>query len=255
MSDTQRRIQVEAQLNKLGGRDLQLWTIGFLVMIVLALAVVSSLLPAISGARQVEIRYIPQIALGLIALVLLLNFYLIGKNRELNLVRRELVHQLAVNDTLERYSLIDPETELFTRGYLSHVLPKECKRGNRSGNSMALVVLDVLGTHAAPAPAAELARAAAVLFKSTFRGTDTLLRLEGPRFLVIMPETNQEQAHIALNRLQQKLDDWNLETRATEMLVHYTVGSCPPGGDAWAILRRTEEESQRVLKTELAAAD
>ncbi len=255
MSDTQRRVQVETQLSKLGGRDLQLWSIGFLVMVVLALTVVSSLLPGISGARQMEIRYVPQIALGLIALVLLLNFYLIGKNRELNVVRRELIHQLAVNETLERYSLIDSETELFTRGYLSHVLPKETKRSNRSGNSLALVVLEVLGTHAAPAPAGELARAAAGLFKSTFRGTDTLLRLEGSRFLVIMPETNQEQAHIALNRLQQKLDDWNLETRATEMLVHYAVGCCPPGGDAWAMLQRTESESQRVLKAELAAAD
>ena len=70
-----------------------------------------------------------------------------------------------------------------------------------------------------------------------------------------MPETNPEQAQIALNRLQQKLDDWNLETRGTEMLVHYTVGCCSPGGDVWAVLRLTEEASQHALKAELAAAD
>jgi len=251
-----RREEVNTQLRRLSGRDLQLWSIGFLVMVVLALAVVSSILPGISSSsHRWEIRYVPQIALGLIALVLLLNFYLIGKNRELNSVRRQLIHELAVNETLERYSLIDPETDLFTRSYLPHLLSAESKRSNRSGSFLAFVVLDVLWTHSSRTPSPELVRTTADLFKTTFRGTDTILRLDTCRFLVSMSETTKEQAQIALNRLQQKVDDWNLETPETEMLLHYAVGSCAPGEDAWATLRRTESESQQLLNADLATAN
>src|SRR5262245_3549189 len=85
---------VARRLKALSGRDLQLWSIGFMVMMVLASAVASIILPNTATTFYLQPRYLPQLALGLIALVLLLNFYLIEKRRALDRERQQMVAQL-----------------------------------------------------------------------------------------------------------------------------------------------------------------
>ncbi len=239
-----RQLEIEAQLRTLAVRDLQLWSIGFLVMIVLAMSVISVAAPGWSHtAMRFEVRYVPQLALGLVALVLLLNFYLADKKKELNQTRLALVRELTVNETLEQFSVLDPTTQLFSRSYLPHLFASEMKRSNRGGTPLSLLVMDVVWSNVSPGQDRQkLVTEAADLFRSTFRGSDVILRLDETRFMVAMPNTNADQARIALRRLNDAVESWNLNFRAAEMLLNWTIGCCGPSEDAWSLLRKTESE-------------
>ncbi len=238
----QRTEEIQAQLRHLTTRDVQLWSLGFLVMVVLAFSVVAIAIPGMSEhAVHVKVRYIPQLAVGLITLVALLNFYIASKKKELNQTRLALVRELALNEKLEQYSLVDLETQLFNKNCLSHLFGNEMKRSNRLGTTTSLLLMDVAWSNASSVERNSLVQVGA-LFRNTFRGSDTVVRLAEARFLVVMPMTNQEQAGIALRRLTQAVEDWNLNTPGAEMLLHWTVGSCLPGQDAWAVLRATQSQ-------------
>ena len=116
--------EMEKRWKKLAGRDLQLWSIGFLVMLVMCRRC-GRLPPGICrGANhlKLEYRYLPPLCLGLVSLVLLLNFYLIGQRRSLDLVRYDLIREMALNQSLQQVAMIDPETQFFSRAAISKVL-------------------------------------------------------------------------------------------------------------------------------------
>src|SRR3954470_16425049 len=123
-----RREELARQISALSRRDVQLWSIASLVMLVLVSGILSFLLPNITASVKVEIKYLPQLSLGLIALVVLLNFYLIEQRREVNRKERELLRQLALAETVEQFAVIDPVTNIFNRRFLDDLVPRELKR-------------------------------------------------------------------------------------------------------------------------------
>lgn len=246
----QRTEEIQAQLHSLTTRDLQLWSLGFLVMVILAVSVVAIAVPNISNTPvQVQVRYVPQLAVGLISLVALLNFYIATKKKELNRTRLALVRELALNDRLEQFSLIDPQTQLFNKNCLSHLFANEMKRSNRLGTTTALLAMDVVWSRVPSGEKKDFLADVGALLRATFRGSDTIVRLAATRYLVVMPMTDQDQAGIALRRLTQDVEDWNLNTPGAEMLLNWTVGSCLPGQDAWAVLRETEQQLDELQET------
>lgn len=243
----ERSQQIKAQLEGLASRDLQLWSIGFLVMVVLAVAALSAAAPALlARSVSLQLRYIPQLALGLIALVLLLNFYLVEQRRSLTRTRLELIRELTLNETLDRFSYVDPATELFTRNYLTHLLGTEAKRSNREGRAFTLVAIDAVQTNASADGDVQLPTELARLLRRTFRGSDTIVKLGEHRYLVVMPATPAKEARKALNRLNANIDEWNLNTPGVEVLLNCAVRPCLPGEDPWRVLRDTEQQLQEI---------
>ncbi len=57
----------------------------------------------------------------------------------------------------------------------------------------------------------------------------------------MLPETDGQQAQFALNRLSDKIDNWNLASDSCEMLLQHEISICAPGGNLWENLRRAEE--------------
>jgi GGDEF domain-containing protein len=86
----------------------------------------------------------------------------------------------------------------------------------------------------------EIAIEAALVLRSTFRGSDYVLRNSATQFLALLPDTTRDQAQYALNRLSDKLDNWNLEHKRSEMVLRHELKTCPPGGDLWDTLREIE---------------
>ena len=83
-----RSLHIHEQLELLGGRDLQLWSIGLLIIVVLAAGFSALILPnmvwkASIGSLHVQEKYLPQLFYGLISLILLFNAYIILQKRSL----------------------------------------------------------------------------------------------------------------------------------------------------------------------------
>jgi len=247
----ERAEQIQREIQQLSGRDLQLWSIGLLVMLVLAAGILSLLFPNLVWSQRVihvESAYLPQLFFGLISLILLFNIYLIGQKISLNNTRRALISELVLNERLESLSLIDPLTELLNRRALNELTPREAARANRLGCHLTFMSLDVDGFRDINSKFGALEgnlllRDFGKMLKSTFRGGDLIFRHGGDEFLVIMPDTAEEQIQPPLRRLMRAVEHWNANS-AKQYELAFTWAAAPyiTGSDVADVLRTIDRK-------------
>jgi diguanylate cyclase (GGDEF)-like protein len=129
------------------------------------------------------------------------------KRRERDLVA--VTHQLEqVIEELRRLSAIDSLTGVANRRRLEEVLDEEWRRAGREDESLALVLVDVdnfkpyndhyghaMGDYA-------LKRVGGVLQSSIHRPADLVARYGGDEFIVVLPGTDKEGAHLVAERIR-----------------------------------------------------
>jgi len=250
--------KTEKQWKKLAGRDLQLWSIGFLVMLVMLIGVLSQFAPAFVEGQAIfrlEYRYLPALCLGLVALVLLLNFYLVGQRRTLNLVRYDLIREMAASQSLQQVAMIDPETQFFSRAAISKILAAEISSSNRFGSDLTFVIFQPdnfqqIRLKESPFTADRMIVELADVLRKTFRGSDTLFRYSKSEFLLVMPKTSKTEAVPALVRLIDNLDHWNLNSDSCfELSVDCGVSSYKSGEPIDVPLRVAEHNKQSLISS------
>jgi len=221
---------VYRELEGLEGRDIQLWSIIVLMLVVLAAGFVAVMLPGIMWnlpVIRIDGRYLPQLIFGLVSLTVLFNVYALQQRRALRATRRDLVQQLMARQAAEKLALLDPLTEIFNRRYLDQVLAKEVSRADRLGASLTFLMIDVdnfrvVNTQFGHVFGDRILKEVALVLRRTFRASDTIIRYGGDEFLVILTGTNEEQARHAVARLQSQVQTWNEENST----VGYVMGLC-----------------------------
>jgi diguanylate cyclase (GGDEF)-like protein len=111
---------------------------------------------------------------------------------------------------LEQLSFTDELTRLYNARYLRQRLIEEIKRARRNETTLTAIFLDIddfknvndahghlVGSHV-------LGECSTVIL-SAVRGTDIVARYGGDEFVVILPETDLEQAEIVVERIRAKL--------------------------------------------------
>jgi diguanylate cyclase (GGDEF)-like protein len=268
-AESLRSEEIQRQLKQLGGRDLQLWSIGVLIIIILVAGFAAVVAPNLAwrglpGTGVVEYRYLPQLFFGLISLILLFNIYVVMQKRGLNSTRAALIRELVFSERLESFTLIDSLTQLLNRRSLDQIVPREIARANRSGSHLTFVLVEVggfkgvndrLGNIAGDQLLVEVAR----LLKGTFRGSDAIIRYSGDRFLIIMADTNEKRAASAMRRLMNTVDRWNLNTQSGwEMVLNYGIAQYAIGASAAELLlaaeQKLKEQQSRTAPKPAAAA-
>jgi diguanylate cyclase (GGDEF)-like protein len=247
---------MEKQWKKLAGRDLQLWSIGFLVMLVMLSGVLSQFAPVFVEGQTIfrlEYRYLPPLCLGLVSLVLLLNFYLIGQRRSLDLVRYDLIREMALNQSLQQVAMIDPETQFFSRAAISKVLAVEISSCNRYGTALTFAIFapgnfQKVRLKESPFTADRMMVELAEILRKTFRGSDTLFRYSKSEFLLVMPKTSKADAAPALIRLVENLDHWNLTSDSNfELSLDFGMESYKAGEPMDIALQAAEHNKKSLL--------
>ena len=240
--------RIEGELKVLAARDLQLWSIVILTMLLFAGGFMSFVLPNVAWGHRVMVvdtQYLPQLFFGLIVLVVLFNIYLVGQKHTINASRRELLHQLVANNGVDDLSSIDPLTQLPTRRYLEHVLPRDIARSNRLGNPLSILLVR-LGKFDNKNRLAEQVREQVLLefskiMLATFRGADLACRTGELEFAVAMPDTSETQAEFPVQRLTREVELWNLNTKLRcELSFNWAVSSYVTGETPQELLGRVE---------------
>jgi len=202
---------------------------------VLELAI-SLLAPRLSAPLRVEVSFLPQLLMALVALLLVLDQRQRSQRKSLRDVSKALLDSIAYIERLEEYSFFDPETHTFNRSYLDHLLRQESQSANRNGSMTAMCLFEVQSDGQRP-PSEDAIRSAASVLRSNFRGSDYIVRFAADQFLVLLSDTNEQQAKVALKRLTEKVEFWDLESDKTSILLRHQMCTCPPGEDLWEKLR------------------
>jgi diguanylate cyclase (GGDEF)-like protein len=243
--------ELQKQIHQLSGRDLQLWSIVILVILVLTGGLLAFVLPNLVWAQRIihiEQGYLPQLFFGLISLILLFNIYLLGQKLTLNATRRALISELVLNERLESLSLVDPLTQLLNRRAINVLIPREVARANRLGGSLTFMSIDLnkfrsvnmnFGTTEGDMVLTDFAK----ILKTVFRGGDLVFRQGGDEFLILMPDTSEEQAEYPIQRLLKGAESWNLSNKKTyEMSFSWGVASYVTGSDVSDVLRAVDRK-------------
>ena len=240
--------EIQQQLQIQRSRDPQLWSIFALTLLVLA--------SGLMAARDSHL--LSQVVFCLVGLVALFNVYAVDQRRTLSNTRLQLIQELAVNETLAKLSYVDPLTQAINRESMDVVVGRELTRANRMGTEVTFLLLE---THSGRKPGSKstgpetqvaLLAAAGKLLRTTFRGLDIVIRYSYETFLVVMPETNQQQAEIALRRLANEVDTWNLSNAAgLELVLDHGMGSYVKGAQVDDVIRSA---TRRILAKKNAGA-
>lgn len=238
--------EIQRQIQSLSGRDLQLWSIGALVILVLTGGLLAFLVPNVMWAQRMirlEHSYLPQLFFGLISLVLLINIYLLGQRLTLNSTRHALIRELVLNERLENLSLIDPLTQLLNKRAINELVPIEVSRANRLGSNLTFMAIDLDGFRAVnakfgPMEGDHVLLEFSKILRTVFRGGDIVFRQGGDEFLVVMPETSEPQADYPVQRLLRGVEQWNLtHNKSYKMAFNYGLSAYATGADYADALR------------------
>ena len=248
-SGTHRTEEIQQEIDQLSSRDWQLWSIGILLMLVFASGFLALVLPNLAWSQRnliLDHRFVPQLMFGLITLVVLVNIYLVSQRKSLNSTRGSLIRELVYNQRLENLSLYDPLTNLFNRRAMDEFVSREVTRVNRQGTQLTFLMLDIDGFRAVNSNFGHQTGDSvlvdmAQMLKNNFRGADLLFRYGGDEFLVVMPETSEEQAEIAVRRLLRGIESWNVTSkRGFELQVNWGITAHVAGAVISDVLREAD---------------
>jgi len=218
---------------RLHRRDWQFWS--FLVLGIAILGIAAAIYglltaPASSWSLPGVSRLIPPMIFGVIALLVLLNFYIAQKDAVISGLERELVQQKIEAELNRELALQDPVTEVYNRRYLRVLLSKEISRVKRLGKSLSVMLVDITGFRRVNESLGHtggdvVLRQIAQLVQSKVRNSDLVVRFGGDEFLLILPDTDDKGVQILSGRLRESLADWSRRSGMTEFNLRFSLGS------------------------------
>ena len=121
-----------------------------------------------------------------------------------------LVHRSLAVPQLEQEARLDPKTGLFNVRHFSSVLNEKLEHSLRTGDPLALLMIDldllreINNTYGHLAGDAVLERVADV-FRSSLRADDIAARFGGEEFVVLLPETEFDDAFALAERIRETI--------------------------------------------------
>jgi diguanylate cyclase (GGDEF)-like protein len=120
----------------------------------------------------------------------------------------EYLHTPLVN--MVNQGFLDSESGAYSLAYFAQRLGEEMSRAKRNNSPLSLALIDVdqlgaLRTSLPPQFQSEALHKITTFLKQYLRGEDVMARLDGTVFAILLPDTPQEQAKAAIEKLQTKM--------------------------------------------------
>lgn len=254
--------RIEEKIRALEWRDLQLWAIGLVVVSVLAAGLLALVMPQIVSHISAVVgrqENIAQLIFGLMALLILLNVYLFQQRLVLLHTRRELIVQL---QAAERTARTDALTGLFNRRFMDEALIREVAQAERHHRKLSVMLTDVDGfkvfnTKFGHLMGDRVLVEVAALLRKNFRAADIIIRYGGDEFMVIMPNTDPDEAGVTVHRLGWWLDRWNSsEQREYRLALSCGVATYHSGTTIEDVIKAADADlyAQKALRSSIAGS-
>jgi diguanylate cyclase (GGDEF)-like protein len=209
--------RVSHDLSQLEKRDWELWIIVSFTGVIVGGGLLAILFPAAflkGDSIHFELTVSRQLVVGLIALLILLNTYVVTRRLELRRVREKLISSTIQGELARQQSFTDPLTELYNRRSLEEMAARFINHAQRLHKPLTFMLVDVdrfkevntrFGHLAGDVVLAEIAS----LLKRAVRGSDAVIRFGGDEFLIILADASHADAQKVVDRAQACLRDWN----------------------------------------------
>ncbi len=163
-------------------------------------------------------------------------------------IERDVTQQKKLEKTLNELTRTDALTDIFNRRAFDEILEAEYSRFKRTGDNYALLMLDIdhfksvndnYGHSAGDEVLKEFARAC----RSNIRNHDTVSRLGGEEFCILLPDTSAQAAAKIADKLRQWVMDNPIDTDGHSISLTVSVGVSevePSDGDSLDALKRAD---------------
>lgn len=210
---------------------LQWWSMLVLALglIGLALAVYGLLRNPGPGATDSAAALLPPLLFGLIAVLVLLNFYLAQRDAVMRGVQQELVHQKIEAELNRELALLDPVTEVYNRRYARVILKREVSRVKRYGQGLSVMMVDITGFRRVNDSLGHtggdvVLRQIAHLLQTRIRNSDIIVRFGGDEFLLVLSEAEAGGVELLAGRLKSSFTDWSAQSGMADFGLRLAVG-------------------------------
>lgn len=134
------------------------------------------------------------------------------------------------NETLELLVLLDPLTELLNRRGLQRVLSRELEGVRREGSDLLAVLVDIddfksVNDTFGHAVGDVVLREVARKMKRALRATDSVARIGGDEFLVLLPNTRRAEGLRVAEKIRLALSGCPIEVPASPLHLTVSVGA------------------------------
>lgn len=216
MTEGDKRIEgadSEKSFRELERRDWELWSIALLLLTVFAGGLLIYLYAEATAEQALSpaaTRFVWLVLFGLVALVILLNVYLIDRKRSLEQLRRHHWLQSQELEKVHEQVMRDPLTQVYNRRFFDEVIPREARRCDRTGRPLSFLLVDVddfkeVNQRLGHLIGDQVLQTIAAVLQVTLRTSDMVFRFGGDEFLVVLLETPAEGAAIVNGRLRQRI--------------------------------------------------
>jgi diguanylate cyclase (GGDEF)-like protein len=206
--------ETQEKLRQLEQRDWWLWVTAVVIMAFLALGFFSL---AVFGSPAVDSPFVWSpvwyASAGLLGLILLFGAYVVFQQNQIKSLRSELAEQVIEGNRLQtqtaelqRFTLLDPVTGLYTRQFLEQHLSAEVARSLRHGHPLnglivSILQFDELASRHGASGSDVLVREFTQRMRRAIRSSDLAVRLAENEFLVLLTESSIERVPHILSRL------------------------------------------------------
>ena len=167
-------------------------------------------------------------------------FRLVQENRELELTRERLAHQMRWDET----------TQLLNRRFFFHNAHRECARARRYGHELSCLMIDIdyldeIHKKFGYTCVEYVLRTVSTTVRRWIRDSDIAGRFSERKFAVLLPETPVEGATIVRERILKALEESVYEWGGEEIPVNVSIGEAQRRVD---LLLKDASESVEVPK-------
>jgi diguanylate cyclase (GGDEF)-like protein len=222
--------RLQDEISRLESHNRDIWILVVFVAAVLLLGALSLLSPTSFWQQNtLEMKIPPQVLFIFMMVVVVLALYMARREVEVRKLRLLNVQHTLTAQTELAASMVDSLTNVFSRSFLRELLQGEISRAERNNRPLGLIMSDVdnfklvndryghlMGDYV-------LAQIAGIL-KSCVRGSDYVVRYGGDEFLIVLSETDAPGSQIVMNRIRQKVTEWDRANRLGDFSIGVSMG-------------------------------
>lgn len=138
---------------------------------------------------------------------------------------------LALSDRMTSLIIKEGLTGLFNQIYIRQRLEEEIYRSKRYGHALSVLMIDLdnfkeLNDRYGHTAGDHLLKYFSQLLTQTIRPSDIAARYGGEEFLILLPETDREEAHAVAERLRKRISlyPFRIDSRKEDVLFTISIG-------------------------------